>query len=81
MWILPGITVSMMHSVHYRVCSRYQKRRTLCQPGQKIKRLFPAPAGRIHLMGGKPVEEKGMKKQRKKPMTKEKQQDEEHLKD
>ena len=81
MWILPGITVSMMHSVHYCIGSWHQKGRTLCQPGQKVKRLLPASAGSIHLVGGKPVQEKGMKKQRKKPMTKEKQQDEEHLKD
>ncbi len=81
MRILLGITISMMHTMHYRISPGHQKRRTLYQPCQKVKRFLPAPAGGIHLVRSKPMEKKRMKKQRKKPMAKEKAQDKEHLKD
>jgi hypothetical protein len=67
-----------MHPVHNGISARHQKRRTLDKPCQKIESFFPAFTRGIHLMRRKPVEKKGVKKQGKEPMTKEKNQDSDH---
>ena len=68
MWILFGVTVGMVHPVHDCVCPGYQVGRPLCKPCQEVKEFFAFCASGIHLMGSIPMQEKGMKEQRNKPV-------------
>jgi hypothetical protein len=74
------ITELMVHPVHYSICSRYQKRRTLEKPGQKIKGFFPPWVGQIHLVRRIAVQEKSVKKQREEPVNEEEQKNYRHVK-
>jgi hypothetical protein len=78
MWILLGIGIHMVHTVHDPISPRNQKGRTLHQPSGHIKYLLPVFTGGIHFVRRKAMQEKTMEKQRQKPMRKKENQDGKH---
>ncbi len=63
MRVLFCIAVYMVHPVHHCIGPGIQKRRTLSEPGKKIKQFFGSFAGGIHLVRCISVQEKSMEKQ------------------
>jgi hypothetical protein len=78
MRILFRIAVGMMHPVHDAIGAWHEEGRALYKPCAQVKNTFPVPGGGVHLMRGKPVQEKGMKEQRKEPMKGKEQQNCKH---
>ncbi len=72
MRIFLRVAIGMVHSMHHCIGPRDQVRRTLRQPGHKVKCTLPPFTGSKHLVRSIAVQEKRMEKKGHKPMDKKK---------
>lgn len=71
MGIFLSVTVSMMHSMHHRICFRAQVRRTLSGISHNVEEFLPKLVHGEHAMGCISVQEKGLAEQRHVPVAEE----------